>query len=153
MVEVYNEKKGKKEPVRSAELEPNQSEDILYEMFVHGWIDQEHKFHQTKITAKGLHNVFQSGHPISLGTGQALAEWSKGAVTVPPPVEETPEQKIKRMAGDIGRAFEKCKELVDVEQVAVEWADEIDTVKAASQAAYDHVMGIKAKKIAALEAK
>src|SRR5262245_14191323 len=33
---------GKKEWARSGELEPKQSEDILSEMFIHGWIDEAH---------------------------------------------------------------------------------------------------------------
>ena len=69
------------------------------------------------------------------------------------PVDETPEGKTKRMAGDISRKFTACKDLADIEQVAVEWADEIDTVKEASQAAFDYLMGVKAKKIAELEPK
>lgn len=84
-------------------------------------------------------------------------ETQTGATTMTTPTptatEETPEQKIRRMAGDIGRAFTACKELADIEQVATEWADELDTVKGASQAAYDHVMKVKTDKIAAMEAK
>ncbi len=149
MVEVYNDRKGKKEPVRSTELEPNQSEDILFEMFVHGWIDKEHNFHQTKITAKGLHPVFESGKKITLDTGRALAKWASGDIEKP--AEESPEQKIKRTAGIIVRAIQACKELGDIENLLYEFSAEIETVKAASQAAYDHVMAEKSKKIAALE--
>lgn len=90
----------------------------------------------------------------SAGATPTQTRVSPATTTTPPTTtDETPEQKIKRMAGDIGRAFTACKELADIEQVAVEWSDEITTVKKYSQAAYDHVMKVKTDKIAALEAK
>jgi hypothetical protein len=78
------EKKGN-DWVRSGTLEPKQSEDILYEMFVHGWIDQQHNFHLTKSTSKSLTPVFAEGKPITLETGRQLAAWAKGDA-VPPQV-------------------------------------------------------------------
>lgn len=69
---------GRKEWARSEQLEPKQSEDILFEMFVHGWIDREHRFQGTKYTREDLRQVIKTGEPISLATGQALAEWAKG---------------------------------------------------------------------------
>jgi hypothetical protein len=78
-------KDGKKEWARSTVLEPKQSEDILYEMFVHGWIDQTHEFHLTKSTSKTLTPVFAEGKPITLDTGRQLAAWAKGDVPAPTP--------------------------------------------------------------------
>jgi hypothetical protein len=72
---------GKKEWVRSDKLEPKQSDDILSEMFVHGWIDELHNFHLTKCTAKALEPVFLSDAPISLKTGDELAAWARGEKT------------------------------------------------------------------------
>lgn len=69
---------GKAEWVRSDRLEPKQSDDILFEMFVHGWIDAEHKFHRTKSTAKALEPVFLDNEPITLETGKKLAAWARG---------------------------------------------------------------------------
>ena len=75
---------------RSSDLSPKQSEDILYEMFVHGWIDKEHNFHGTKYTLNTLKTVFVDGEPISVATGQRLAQWTAGgkqsssAVATPP---------------------------------------------------------------------
>lgn len=69
---------GRKEWVRSKELAPKQSEDILYEMFVHGWIDKAHRFHGTKYTLEALRQVFVDGQPISAETGQRLALWAAG---------------------------------------------------------------------------
>jgi hypothetical protein len=77
-VEIEKDGRKKKEWVRSKVLEPKQSEDILFEMFVHGWIDQEHKFHLTKSTSKTLTPVFAEGQMITLETGRQLASWAKG---------------------------------------------------------------------------
>lgn len=67
---------------RSNKLEPKQAEDILFEMFVHGWIDAEHKLHVTKYTLPELANIIIDNEPISVATGQRLAEWARGG-TVP----------------------------------------------------------------------
>lgn len=70
---------GGKDWVRSEELKPIQADDILFEMFVHGWIDQAHAFHVTKCTAKGLQSVFVDGKPITVETGRGLAAWASGS--------------------------------------------------------------------------
>ncbi|MDJ0894841.1 MAG: hypothetical protein QNJ92_06835 [Alphaproteobacteria bacterium] len=69
---------GKKEWVRDDNLTPTQADDILFEMFVHGWIGQDHNFHLTKCTARKLEPVFQTGKPLSIETGQQLAKWAAG---------------------------------------------------------------------------
>jgi hypothetical protein len=82
MQEVYRD--GKKVWERSASLEPIQADDILFEMFVHGWIDKErHAFHGTKYQLDSLRAVLRDGEPISLDTGRALAEWSRGTPQKP----------------------------------------------------------------------
>ncbi len=162
MVDAPNpEKGGKKELHRSNKLDPKQSEDILFEMFVHGWIDKEHNFHPTKITGKGLNSIFEDGKKISVETGQKLAAWASNAPTFgskdggPQPLiaEETPEQKIKRMAGAICKAYMGATDTGDIESISHDFKDDIETVKAASQLAYDYIMKTKAEKIATLEAK
>jgi AAA domain-containing protein len=77
MVQTTNDK-GKKEWTRSTVLEPKQSDDILFEMFVHGWIDSAHRFHRTKSTAKSLEPIFLDNEPITLETGQKLSAWARG---------------------------------------------------------------------------
>lgn len=67
---------------RSTVLDPKQADDILFEMFVHGWIDQEHKLHVTKYTLPELADVIRDGEPIDIGSGQRLAEWAKGGAVV-----------------------------------------------------------------------
>jgi hypothetical protein len=70
---------GGKEWVRSQELEPKQSDDILFEMFVHGWIDQAHKFHGTKYSREDFRAIFRDNEPISIATGERLQAWASGA--------------------------------------------------------------------------
>lgn len=84
---------GGKEWVRSEKLEPKQADDILFEMFVHGWIDQQHKLHVTKYTLPDLADVIRGGEPIGVETGQRLAAWAKGegiGTTRSAPANETP---------------------------------------------------------------
>lgn len=82
-------KNGKKELQRSEVMEPKQSEDILFEMFVHGWIGRDdHAFHGTKYTRPELANVIKSGEPISIATGEALARWAAGGKAVEPPRDD-----------------------------------------------------------------
>lgn len=63
---------------RSKELSPKQSDDILFEMFIHGWIGQDHRFHGTKYTVEALRPVFLDGERINVATGERLAAWSAG---------------------------------------------------------------------------
>ena len=71
---------------RSWALEPKQSDDILFEMFVHGWIDESHALHITKYTLDAeMREVFREGEPITVETGQRLARWA--AVQTPGPRE------------------------------------------------------------------
>jgi hypothetical protein len=70
---------------RSTVLEPKQADDILFEMFVHGWIDAEHKLHVTKYTLPELADVICDNEPISIDTGRRLADWAKGGQASPRP--------------------------------------------------------------------
>lgn len=70
---------GKKDWRRSTDLSPKQSEDILYEMFIHGWIDKAHAFHGTKYTLDVLRQIFKDGEPITVETGKRLQQWASGA--------------------------------------------------------------------------
>ena len=76
---------GRKDWVRSTELSPKQSEDILYEMFIHGWIDKEHRFHGTKYTLDVLRKVFVDAECITTATGARLAAWAAGRGPVASP--------------------------------------------------------------------
>lgn len=69
---------GKKEWARSEQVVPVQSDGILYELMIHGWIDQAHRFQGTKYTRDDLKQIIKSGEPISIQTGERLAAWAKG---------------------------------------------------------------------------
>jgi len=79
MLEGVNPENNKKEWYRSKELEPTQADDILFEMFVHGWIDHQHNLHVTKYSRDDLRAVIQDNKPITLETGRALAAWAGGS--------------------------------------------------------------------------
>lgn len=68
---------------RAWELAPKQSEDILFEMFVHAWIDRDHRAHITKYSIDSMRSVFLEGQPISVETGQRLAEWAQVRAATP----------------------------------------------------------------------
>jgi len=70
---------GSKKWVRSTTLAPQQAHDILFEMFVHAWIDQQHRAHITKLTHPALARVFIDGEPITAATGERLAVWAKAS--------------------------------------------------------------------------
>ncbi|MDO8596609.1 MAG: hypothetical protein Q7R45_08295 [Sulfuricaulis sp.] len=74
------EKKGN-DWARSEKLDPKQADDILFEMFVHGWIDQQHKLHVTKYTLPELATVIRDNEAITIETGQRLSAWAKGETT------------------------------------------------------------------------
>jgi len=74
---------GQKEWQRSEELEPKQSDDILFEMFLHGWIDGEHRFHVTKATTRSIAEVFGDMQRIDAATGQRLAAMGSRASPAP----------------------------------------------------------------------
>tara|TARA_Y100000310_G_scaffold67277_1_gene62599 strand:+ start:33870 stop:34913 length:1044 start_codon:yes stop_codon:yes gene_type:complete len=81
---------GGKEWARSKDLSPKQSEDVLYEMFVHGWIDGDHCLHVTKFTTRALESVFLTGEPVTVDTGKRLAAHAAGKVEAPAKAETAP---------------------------------------------------------------
>lgn len=69
---------------KARDLSPKQSEDILFDMFVHGWLDKErHAFHGTKYTREAMRQIFIDGEPITVDTGKRLAEWASGKTKQP----------------------------------------------------------------------
>ena len=94
-------KDGKKDWSRSKNLEPKQSEDILFEMFIHGWLDKEkHCFHPTKYPTaiKGIEDTIRAGEIVSVESGQRLAAWAAGSAKAAPPMsaqQQAPESGAK----------------------------------------------------------
>lgn len=80
-MEEHKAKPEKERWARSESLVPYQSETILFEMFIHGWIDHAHRFHGTKYTRDDLRAVLRDNEPITLDTGRRLAAWAKGGTT------------------------------------------------------------------------
>lgn len=78
---------GKKEWTRSSDLTPQQSEDILYEMFAHGWIDERHCLNVTKYPSAipGFKDVLLDKQPVTVASGQRLAQWAAGVAQRVPP--------------------------------------------------------------------
>jgi hypothetical protein len=56
-------------------------------MFVHGWIDDEHRFRGTKYTVPAMREIFRDQEAISIETGQRLAMWASGKVRVEAPLD------------------------------------------------------------------
>jgi hypothetical protein len=81
--------KGSKTWTRSTTLEPKQSDDILFEMMVHGWIDQEHNLHVTKYSKETFKQIFLDGKQITVETGKRLSEWARGGTKKPEGVNTT----------------------------------------------------------------
>lgn len=88
MVYGVNPATNKKEWHRSGDLRPKQSEDILYEMQIHGWIDDAHRFIGTKYTREDQRAAIPSGEVITIDTGKRLAEWARGDAPATPPALE-----------------------------------------------------------------
>lgn len=132
---------GKKPPnvgdwMRSDHLDPKQSEDILFEMFAHGYIDEEHKLHVTKYprAIPAFRDVLRDGEPISIETGARLAAWAKGSAApqaVPPSPSAagaagfiTPEQ-----ADALNTAFADCDKTAKSAFLKVAKLDAIEKLK------------------------
>lgn len=139
MIEVYNEEKRKKEWQRSAELEPIQSEDVLFEMFVHGHFDDAHRFQGTKYTKPELADVLRTGEPFTNATGAALARWASGAPATPPPAlsDVVASFQAAQTVKDLQAAGAVAQRLSDADKAAamVAYKEQLERIKAATAAA------------------
>lgn len=94
---------------RATELEPKQSDDILFEMFVHGWFDKEtHAFHGTKYTLDELRNVIIDGEPITVETGKRLAAWAAGNAAPVKTRTQSLEELCKRSGVSLSKVLERA---------------------------------------------
>ncbi len=94
--------------MRSWQLEPKQSDDFLFECFVHGWIDEAHRLHVTKYTLdEEMRNVFIDGEAITVETGERLAAWAKrqGATV---PAKNLEPVEVEYITGDQKRILESA---------------------------------------------
>ncbi len=121
---------------RSETLEPKQSEDILYEMTVQGWLEKDnHFFHPNKRMPPSLQKVFVDGQPITLETGRKLAEWAKGMPAKPPADPNDP----RTIATKIGVMIQDSKSSQDLFDGWAEYErdGDVEKVKQASERAYN----------------
>lgn len=151
---------------RSEKLEPKQAEDILFEMFVHGWIDQDHKLHVTKYTLPELADVIRDGERVDIATGQRLAAWAKGepvSAATTASQRTTPAADQAAPAGaprsDAGAATPSWEDYVDRWAVIVtnatdaatlhkQWNDDKATRKAITWPADDTFADLQARVVA-----
>jgi hypothetical protein len=104
--------RGKMDWVRSDSLSPKQSEDILYELMAHAWLDGNHCMRVTKATPMSIRSALVDGERVSIETGRRLAEWSKGAGA---PAASTQSASVGSVLADIDAAetiadLEACKD-------------------------------------------
>lgn len=148
------ENKQTRQWTRSLKLEAKQSEDIMFEMFLHGWIDSDHKFRATKYTRPDLAQVIKDGERISIDTGKALAEWASphrmnnpnGVAPLAPVVK--PEAPV----GDPDFPTDRDDILSDV-LIAIDMAEDEDELKTVAASAAKLPADDKAKATAAYKKK
>lgn len=98
---------------RSEKLEPKQSEDILFEMLAHGWIDEQHAFHLTKYpeAVRAFKGIFVDGEPLTIATGERLAAWSKTRGKAPPVIaqpDDAPDESARIGSNQIQEITAAC---------------------------------------------
>jgi hypothetical protein len=107
--QVKNPRTGKSEIVKDEHTSPQQADDFIYEMTVHGEILQDHRFRLTKCSHPDLRGCFAEGQSISVATGEAIAAWATGGAT---PKRsngiETDPLDMARLAARAGRAAFKA---------------------------------------------
>lgn len=95
--------RGKTEIIKDDMVSPIQAEDFIFELTVHGWIDANHTFHQTKISHPSLREVFPDGAPITLSHGAALAAWCQQAASPAAPAPAPKEKAASSPLADLKR--------------------------------------------------
>ncbi len=107
----FKDDRGKKQMKKSEVPVPIQSDQILFEMFIHGWIDDDHRFRGTKYTRPDLRDVLIDKQRISIETGQALARWSAGDEVKP---------KDSGIIGDVLAMIERADSKAALKEIGAE---------------------------------
>jgi hypothetical protein len=68
---------GKTVIVKDDHTSPIQAEDFIFEATCHGEIMPDHKFRLTKWSHPGLKDCFPKDGPITIQTGELIAQWCK----------------------------------------------------------------------------
>lgn len=79
---------GRKDWARSKDLQPIQSDGILFDLFFCAWLDREHRVHIWGTNDDTLREVIPEGSIISIQTGRQLRAWSAGGAAANPPRAE-----------------------------------------------------------------
>lgn len=98
-----------------------------------------------QIKAMNMKAAGQKTEPVK-DSSQATAQQQ-----IPAGQQETEEQRIKGMAGVVVGKIRDAKDSGDVDFVMMDYKEDIDTIKAASQAAYDYILSERDKKIAGFQ--
>lgn len=72
--QIKNEQ-GKTQIIKDDYTSPQQAEDFIFEMTVHGEVMPDHAFRLTKCSHPDLKTCFPTSGPISIQHGEALARW------------------------------------------------------------------------------
>lgn len=76
--QVRNPQTGKQEIVKDDEATPIQEEGFIYELSEHAEVLADHTIRLTKNSHPEIGKCFPRGRPLSVETGEALAEWARG---------------------------------------------------------------------------
>ena len=101
-----------------------QDDDFVFEMTIHGWLDDEHKMNLTKCPHPDIRDCFPDG-PITVETGKAIAEWCKGGKSKPKPKKDGVAELKKKLWKLLQNSTGKGKNLTvnDAEQYV--WNEEL----------------------------
>lgn len=69
---------GKAEIIKDDFTSPIQAEDFIFEMTVHAEVMSNHGLRITKCSHPDLATCFEDGQPITIQTGERVAQWAKG---------------------------------------------------------------------------
>lgn len=111
----FKDDRGKKQMKKSEVPVPIQSDQILFEMFIHGWIDEDHRFRGTKYTRPDLQDIIVDKQRISIETGEALARWSAGDEVTP-----KAEPKDSGIIGDVLAMIERAENKARLKEIGAE---------------------------------
>jgi hypothetical protein len=75
LVERIDQNTKRKEMVKDPDATPKQAEDFIYCMTFHAEIRQDHSLRITKVSHPTLRSCFPEQGPITIATGEALAQW------------------------------------------------------------------------------
>lgn len=160
---------GEMEWVRSTMLDPKQSDDILFEMLTHFWIDEQHRVHVTRYARDDMKPVIPEGSIITNETGVRLAAWTRGELvdTNPPAGRNTADVTATTAPGDdtrredpaetlrvyADRQLARCTTAAHVDKVVNTLSDKVGPLETAPPGLWEILSAMVAKRRAELAPK